>query len=54
MTLFEKALLNNNLLFIDNKSGKSFSLNELSVLNFSENNNKELVFAYVDNSIESI
>lgn len=54
MTLFEQALLNKNLLFIDDKSGKFFSLNDLSVLNFSENKNKELVFAYVDNSIESI
>jgi acyl-CoA synthetase (AMP-forming)/AMP-acid ligase II len=54
MTLLEQALLNNNLLFIDDQSGKDFSLKELSALNFSVNNKKELVFAYIDNSIESI
>jgi long-chain acyl-CoA synthetase len=54
MTLFEQALLNSNLLFIDDQSGNIFSLKELSALNFSENNKKELVFAYIDNSIESI
>ena len=54
MTLFEQALLNRNLLFIDDQSGNIFSLKELSSLNFSENNKKELVFAYLDNSIESI
>jgi long-chain acyl-CoA synthetase len=54
MTLFEQALLNSNLLFIDDQSGNIFSLKELSALNFAENNKKELVFAYVDNSIESI
>ena len=54
MTLLEQALLNNNLLFVDDQSGKCFSLKELSALNFSVNNKKELVFAYLDNSIESI
>ncbi|MEI6881926.1 MAG: AMP-binding protein [Bacteroidota bacterium] len=54
MTLLEQALLNNNLLFVDDQSGKYFSLKELSALNFSINNKKELVFAYIDNSIESI
>jgi long-chain acyl-CoA synthetase len=54
MTLFEQALLNSNLLFIDDQSGKSYSLKEIATLNFSENNKKELVFAYIDNSIESI
>jgi long-chain acyl-CoA synthetase len=54
MTLFEQALLNSNLLFIDDQNGNIFSLRELSAINFSENNKKELAFAYVDNSIESI
>jgi long-chain acyl-CoA synthetase len=54
MTLFEQAVLNSKLLFIDEISGENYTLFELSKLNFSENNNKELVFAYIDNSIESI
>jgi long-chain acyl-CoA synthetase len=54
MKLLEQALLNSNLLFIDDQSGKEFPLKDLAVLNFSENNKKELVFAYIDNSIESI
>jgi long-chain acyl-CoA synthetase len=54
MTIFEQALLNSNLLFIDDQTGKSFSLKELSAYNFSENNKQELIFAYIDNTVESI
>jgi long-chain acyl-CoA synthetase len=54
MTLLELAILNSNLLFIDDNNGKRYTLKEMASLNFSQNNKRELVFAYVDNSKNSI
>lgn len=53
MKLYDNALLNSSLEFIDAENGKMFLLSELSNLNFNHDSNA-LVFAYLDNSIESI
>jgi long-chain acyl-CoA synthetase len=53
MKLYDNALLNSSLEFIDAENGKIFLLNELSNLNF-DHDCKALVFAYLDNTIESI
>lgn len=53
MKLYNYALLNSSLEFIDAENGKVFLLNELSKLNF-DSESKALVFAYLDNTIESI
>ncbi len=53
MTLFDLASNNHNLKFIDVKTEKEFLLRDLILVNFS-NTEKKLIFAYLDNSIESI
>jgi acyl-CoA synthetase (AMP-forming)/AMP-acid ligase II len=53
MKFFEHALLNENLEFIDSQNGNIYLLKDLASLDF-EGNNKVLVFAYLDNSIDSI
>jgi len=52
--LYEFALNNPYLKYLDSKSGKYYALNDLPLLELSKVNEKQLAFLYLDNSIESV
>jgi len=53
MNLFELVSYNKNLKFIDDENQSEFTLNDLPEIGFSDES-KKLIFAYLDNSIQSI
>lgn len=52
-SLFELVSLNRSLRFVDDTSGEECSLQQLDLLTFDEGS-KELIFLYIDNTIQSI